>query len=714
MATNTAEKLEAEIEEPSSTPQPPPAEEIHENSSHGQSMNPLVFLVGGVLAIKGYIDDPKRFSEKRLEKEAQKYARGVVGKKNERNTVRQVGNTYISTYEEAKQEYYNNYAKTYRNTAKIFKKNPRESLNGSLQKALAIDDTRLEREKDQKNIDKTGKNVDQQKTNVISLEAERRKRQDDQGRNRRQIPDRLLRRIFDEQRGTSASEERAAARRIIQKPMTRLSRPVTRLSRPAAQFTRSATQAASRLASRLAQQLGKQLARMAAQAAVKLLANPYVLAAIAIAVAIIVIFLIIFAIVTQQGTNGSNAQTVPAPTAYTFVALGDSLTAWPDLPSTSNPISHCDSGGNCSIEGVGEPWPWHLATDDPSLQLVKNAGVPTETTTQILARFNRDVAAYNPDVVFVLGGTNDTGGIDTIGNIKQIIAAAQAKNIKVILLTIPRQCPPLNYQFTSLNTAIMGLPSSYPNLAVIDIASILTCGNYYQSDGLHFTDAGAQAIANYIDGQIKARNLLPTKSQGQTVTCPSGDYTACLKDNFNIVVTSATSADLAKIFQAFAFAGQSSQYVSLLKTGGQTINIDILNSTSCSGMTYGYSGIIDVYSGCFSMQFSSYRYILIHESGHIIDARNPRLYQSFPWTQFQTQPPDSSCYDSGFLKSYALRSGVVAKDESFAETVADSLTRVSVNKTGSYNSQTISDFPVQCPATYTWAKTNIFGGFAFF
>jgi len=201
----------------------------------------------------------------------------------------------------------------------------------------------------------------------------------------------------------------------------------------------------------------------------------------------------------------------------------------------------------------------------------------------------------------------------------------------------------------------------------------------------------------------------PPPTQGQTLTCPDGDYVSCLRQDFNIVVRNGTADQLAKIFQSFAFVGQSSNYVSLLKSGGHTLQIVITNTPTCSAYTRGSAGIINFPAICLTYKFSTYRYLLTHESGHIINARNLRLFQSFPWTQYQAM--DSSCYDRGLVKSYPLRpvSSGVQKQESFAEAIADALTITSTNKTGFLFALTINNYPNQCSATYSWATNNVFG-----
>ena len=177
----------------------------------------------------------------------------------------------------------------------------------------------------------------------------------------------------------------------------------------------------------------------------------------------------------------------------TFVALGDSLTAWPNTP-----------------------WPSRLDSQDPALRLLHNAGIPGNTTAQMRARLNGDVFNYHPNVLFVLGGTNDLGygisGSATIANLRAIIVAAKARKIMVIILLVPPdQWTSMAPKISSLNRAIVNLANSQ-GVAWVDIHTPLTNGNgvyypKYTSDGLHFSDLGAQVVANTVRGRIKRYGL---------------------------------------------------------------------------------------------------------------------------------------------------------------------------------------------------------------
>jgi lysophospholipase L1-like esterase len=177
-----------------------------------------------------------------------------------------------------------------------------------------------------------------------------------------------------------------------------------------------------------------------------------------------------------------------------FAALGDSLTAWPAY----------------------SPWPSRLDAQDTVLRLVKNAGVPGNTTSQMRARLAKDVYPYKPAVLFVLGGTNDLGyGVSEsaiIANLRAIIVDAKAHKLTVILINVPPDSyPNMVPKIKSLNAAILHLGNSQ-RVNVIDIYSVLAnkdgvFQSKYTSDGLHFSDLGCQTVANTIRARIRRLGL---------------------------------------------------------------------------------------------------------------------------------------------------------------------------------------------------------------
>ena len=181
----------------------------------------------------------------------------------------------------------------------------------------------------------------------------------------------------------------------------------------------------------------------------------------------------------------------PTPRVYTFVALGDSLTS-----GYNNP---------------GPAWPPRLDSLDANLRLVNNAGKPGDTTAGMLSRLSKDVYAYSPNVLFVLGGTNDIGmGVSeatTISNLKAIVVGAKGRGIKVFLLTVPPNSSSTSgTRINSLNVAIQHLANTY-QIVLIDIHAPLSgpdglIQSRYTVDGLHFNNLGAQLVANTIYNRI--------------------------------------------------------------------------------------------------------------------------------------------------------------------------------------------------------------------
>jgi lysophospholipase L1-like esterase len=202
---------------------------------------------------------------------------------------------------------------------------------------------------------------------------------------------------------------------------------------------------------------------------------------------------------TPSPTPKPTAKPTPRPVVKpkpkvvrTFVALGDSLT----------------SGYGAS----GPAWPSRLDGEDSLLRLIKNVGVPGNTTAQMLRRMTTDVYAYHPQVLFVLGGTNDLGlgisGNTIIANLKAIIVGAKAHKITVVMLLVP----PDGYtnmvaRIDSLNAAIMRLAISQ-KISVANIHDVLSNSKgllqpRYTVDGLHFSNLGAQVAANAVWARVK-------------------------------------------------------------------------------------------------------------------------------------------------------------------------------------------------------------------
>lgn len=112
------------------------------------------------------------------------------------------------------------------------------------------------------------------------------------------------------------------------------------------------------------------------------------------------------------------------------VAIGDSVTAGGDSNTGPRPY------------WSGSVYSYLALASKQRFNLVRNAGIGGQTTTQILARFATDVVAHNPGIVVISGGTNDrNGGTMTLAQTKANYAAmvklARAASIVPVLATVP-------------------------------------------------------------------------------------------------------------------------------------------------------------------------------------------------------------------------------------------------------------------------------------
>jgi lysophospholipase L1-like esterase len=201
--------------------------------------------------------------------------------------------------------------------------------------------------------------------------------------------------------------------------------------------------------------------------------------------------------------TGSPLPSIAAGEPRSFVALGDSLSVWSFTPGSRRLIR-------------AGAWPYLLAALDPDLRLVHNAGVIGNNTSQMLGRLSRDVFAYHPDVLFVLGGTNDVGEnfavSTTVGNVRKIVRAAKARGIEVVLMTLPPSNSTSTSQLKRLrqtNAALIALGRA-EGITVVDVyaALVTSSGRLIRADaatdGLHLNVRGEQVIAQTVFAAVTA------------------------------------------------------------------------------------------------------------------------------------------------------------------------------------------------------------------
>lgn len=209
--------------------------------------------------------------------------------------------------------------------------------------------------------------------------------------------------------------------------------------------------------------------------------------------------------------------------------------------------------------------------------------------------------------------------------------------------------------------------------------------------------------------------------------CTPANAAKSLKDGLNIVVTGAANNDqISTICKIYSKVIVSPLYKQLLTCGGNQLTIALVNTSG--SISLGGPNLIQL-NGFFASgkNDASRENLLIHESGHVMKNRNClRVSQQYENDYSNLVSSDGACYNLGYVRSYPLRlgtfrcnpgliTGITSTSESFAEQIADYVTyKYFTNPTGFRCSQSLqSVYMSVCSNTYTWVRSNIFGGTEF-
>lgn len=178
-----------------------------------------------------------------------------------------------------------------------------------------------------------------------------------------------------------------------------------------------------------------------------------------------------------------------------FIFIGDSLTFGYGVPKNEN---------------------WVYKIKESINYKVINKGVNGNTTPDILMRFSKDVISNNPNLVFIMAGTNDllsNRSVESITkNIEMMINECLSINAKVIIGVPPTiisrdanrlfaPYPTYSYcelELPKLRDALISLSNKY-NLTYLDFYK-LTSENLSLdifSDGIHLNIKGQNLLFNY-------------------------------------------------------------------------------------------------------------------------------------------------------------------------------------------------------------------------
>jgi lysophospholipase L1-like esterase len=212
-----------------------------------------------------------------------------------------------------------------------------------------------------------------------------------------------------------------------------------------------------------------------------------------------------------------------------IILIGDSITSANGGISTATPIQAIantyDSKGffNQANVMLGH-----------AFDMIGNAGIGGQTTTQIAARFETDVVAYRPDWVCILAGTNDSSSAsNTKANLASMYESAYRNGIRVIACTIPPSTAVQSKREWQLevNSWITQYARTRPHIIVANIGAALVDNNTtwqpisgVLSDGTHPNTAGAILAGRMIYEALK--NIVP--AQNIDLAFSNGDLTNLL------------------------------------------------------------------------------------------------------------------------------------------------------------------------------------------
>jgi len=159
---------------------------------------------------------------------------------------------------------------------------------------------------------------------------------------------------------------------------------------------------------------------------------------------------------------------------------------------------------------------WDLSSQFPGAQLI-NKGIPGDLTSDMLLRFDVDVIQLQPQVVVILGGTNDiirslATQDQSMINMQAMISKAQAAGIQVVVGTLPPVAPNIsdlgfgNLDFepviANYNQALnsLGVPIADYHQVLTGPAGLPISG--VLKDGVHPTQDGYNRMASVIAPMI--------------------------------------------------------------------------------------------------------------------------------------------------------------------------------------------------------------------
>jgi lysophospholipase L1-like esterase len=212
---------------------------------------------------------------------------------------------------------------------------------------------------------------------------------------------------------------------------------------------------------------------------------------------------------TAAAPGPTRAPAPTAPPAVEQAAVVQPVIAAPNPVPTFDPSLPVTVGLGDSITFKAHSWFRQLCADEVAVQNCLNSGISGNTTAQMLARLNRDALVYGPEMVLVLGGTNDLKhDVSTkkiMRRLEAIIARTEAAGAVAVLGTVP---PRNRYgpQVLSLNAAIRKY-AARADVPLLDFyATLGTKGGVFKRgltrDGVHPNRRAANLMAELAEQRL--------------------------------------------------------------------------------------------------------------------------------------------------------------------------------------------------------------------
>ena len=176
--------------------------------------------------------------------------------------------------------------------------------------------------------------------------------------------------------------------------------------------------------------------------------------------------------------------------------------------------------------GLDEGESWVSVLAEKTGETFSNCGIPGNTTAEMLARIWADVLVLQPEVLFLLGGTNDIFLGETVAvarnNICHMVELARRQGIEPVILTplpvyaaMPHKTWFLDCDYAAVNAALKQLGQELmayggkEDIACIDLWDMVAKRsdpeNCFLADGIHVN----REVHREIAAMIKQKRFKP-------------------------------------------------------------------------------------------------------------------------------------------------------------------------------------------------------------